>query len=154
METNTVLTKLYEELVTLRKDVGDLKVMRAEDSLTIKATHEQAIKTNGRVNKHDEILDSVNNTLKEQIHWNSKIHGSFEAHQQWVKERIKDNKEFAEREINLLKTNIGHACEADTEVEVAKIQSKTETWKLVVTSLVSIITATLASVGIKLTLSQ
>ena len=146
-----ILTKLYDAIVTLQKDVGDIKVIQAENTLTIKATHDQAVKTNGRVNNHDSILESVNKTLAEQIHWNSKLNGSFEAHQQWVKERIKDNKEFAEREINLLKHNLGEACEADTEIEVEKIKAKTETWKLVVTSVVSIITAVLTSVGIKLT---
>lgn len=151
---DTILTKLYDAIVTLQKDVGDIKIQQAENTLTIKATHEQAIKTNGRVNKHDDILDGVNKSLAEQVHWNSKIHGAFEAHQQWVKQEIKKDKEFAEREINLLKTNIGHACEVDTEVQVEKIKAKTETWKLVVTSVVSIITAVLASVGIKLTLSQ
>jgi hypothetical protein len=151
---STILTKLYEAIVALQKDVGEIKVQQAQNTLTITGTHEQTTKTNGRVNKHDDILESITKTLAKQVHWNSKIHGRFEAHQQWVTERIKDNKEFAEREINLLKTNIGHACEADTEVEVAKIQAKTDTWKLVVTSLVSIVTATLASVGIKLTLNQ
>ena len=129
METNTVLTKLYEELVTLRKDVGDIKVIQAENTLTIKATHEQAIKTNGRVNKHDDILESVNKTLAEQVHWNSKLHGTFKEHQQFIEERIKDNKEFTEREINLLRTNIGHACESDKEVQVEQIKAKTENWK-------------------------
>ena len=39
-------------------------------------------------------------------------------------------------------------------IEVEKIKSNTEIWKLVFTSVVSIVTAVLASVGIKLTLSQ
>lgn len=154
MNENTILTKLYDAIVSLQKDVGDIKIQQAENTLTIKATHEQAIKTNGRVNKHDDTLDSINKTLAEQIHWNSKIHGAFEAHQQWVKQEIKKDKEFAEREINLLQTNIGHACEVDTEVQVEKIKAKTETWRLVVTSAISIIVAVLSSVGIKLTLNQ
>ena len=151
---DTILTKLYEAIVTLQKDVGDMKVVQAENSLTINATHEQAIKTNGRVNKLEDTIVDIKEVLANQVHINSKIDGRFESHHQWIEERIKDNKDFAEREINLLKTNIGHACETDTEIEVEKIKAKTETWKLVVTSVVSIVTAVLASVGIKLTLSQ
>lgn len=126
---DTILTKLYDAIVMLQKDVGDMKVQQAQNTLTIKGTHEQTIKTNGRVNNHDNILESVNKTLAEQIHWNSKLHGSFEAHQQWCKERIKDNKEFAEREINLLRNNIVDGKNTDTEVKVEEIKAKTENWK-------------------------
>lgn len=148
MTEDTILTKLYEAIVALQKDVGDIKVVQKENSLTIKATHEQAVKTNGRVNKHDDILEGINKTLAEQIHWNSKLHGAFEAHQQWVTERIKDNKEFAEREINLLKTNIGHACETDTEVKVEEIKAKTENWKTASGVVAIIVSLILGIIGV------
>jgi len=47
----------------------------------------------------------------------SKINGKFEAHHQWVEERLKDVQGFAEREINLLKKE-------KAEVTTARIGAK------------------------------
>lgn len=157
MEKELILTYLQgldKKFDTALERLNANSIIIASHTEKLDAVQAQTTNTSGRVTKLEDDCANINRILAEQVHINSKLNGQFSSHHQWVEQKIKEDKEFAMREINELKKNLSNACEVDSEVEVEKIKAKTETWKLVVTSVVSIITATLASVGIKLTLNQ
>lgn len=117
MDERTVINHLIE-----------IKNQLTENTVITKNTEEQAKKTNGRVSKLEEHNISVDKILAEQVHINSKLNGAMLAHQQWMEEKMKSSREFADREINELKKKI----DKDTKFHTTEVKEKNKTTREIV----------------------
>lgn len=117
MDEKTVINHLIE-----------IKNQLAENTVITKATEEQAKKTNGRVSKLEEHTIDIDKILAEQIHINSKLNGAMLAHQQWMEEKLKSSRDFADREIDELKKTVNRG----TKFHTTEVKEKNKTTREVV----------------------
>ena len=141
METNVILTKLYEKIEGMVLDISHIKEVQARNGVVIENTNEQAKKTNGRVSNLEDSSITLAKVQADQAHLISKLHGAFNSHQQWIEQEILKSKEFANRQINLVEERVKKIETIETDSEQAKRSWVLDVSKHAITAIITLIGA-------------
>lgn len=130
--------------------IGEIYGIVKSHDETLRNIEEQTRKTNGRVTS----LETTNALLAKVT---SETSGHLKALQDELKKNVYEISDTKRIVNELLKDKTREQvseekAKAMQSIEVEKIKVKSDTWKFVVTSFISFITAVLASVGIKISM--
>lgn len=132
-----------EAVLSLYKILGDIQRELGRNSGIAEATHENTMKTNGRVTKLEDFIVCQTEFNAQQLKFNSKIDGMYTALWNRLEEKISETKSDTKREIDEFKKLI---VPSDIEIkkELVSTEGRWKVWAILATGFISLMTVGLS----------